>query len=221
MIIRLPKKFAYIDKKGNGYAYVKNETLYIKGNVNFKDLMYKLTYALKGSDRCLYCGTILTNRKRTIDHMYPQSLGGVSITDNLLPCCKKCNLDKRDMTYKQFQEWRKIKGKTEKEIFFQKCIKENYGVIKKGRFLVKRGWITKIDVTDLLEYISLRNISDYKYKKTESYFNKFRQYPRPIIVSENGWLIEGKRNLMHAKLHRRTKVCAIVLENVIVKRNSP
>ena len=220
MIIRLPKKFTYIDKNACGRAYVKRGILYIDGNVNFKNLMYKLTYALKGSNRCAYCGAILTKKNRTIDHMYPQALGGPSITDNLLPCCKKCNLDKRGMTYTQFQEWRKTE-ENKKEAFFRKCIKENYEVTKRGRFLVKHGWITKINVKELLENVNLKKISECKYRKAESYFILFKQYQRPIIVSGNGWLLEGKCNLKHAKRHGKQRLCAIVLDNVVVKKNSP
>ena len=41
----------------------------------------------------------LTQKNRTLDHMYPRRWGGVSIPDNLVPSCKNCNGDKMDMTY--------------------------------------------------------------------------------------------------------------------------
>ena len=56
MIIRLPRKFYYTEKKNSSYAYVQNGILYIKGGVNYEDLMYELTYILKGYDKCYYCG---------------------------------------------------------------------------------------------------------------------------------------------------------------------
>lgn len=221
MIIRLPKTFTYRDKNNNGSAYVLDGVLYIRGNVNFRNLMYKVTFELKGQERCQYCGKLLTPRNRTIDHMYPQSFGGPSITENLLPCCKRCNLDKRDMTYMQFQEWRKIESLSEKEKFFQKCINENQKVKRKGKFLVKKGWITKVNIKEMVEHMSFKSISSLKMRKTEEHFEEFKQYKKPIIISANGWLLEGKQNLKCAKNHKRYRICAVVLDNVIVEKNSP
>ena len=38
----------------------------------------------------------ISMEEMTIDHMYPQDFGGPTITNNLLPSCKKCNNDKDD-----------------------------------------------------------------------------------------------------------------------------
>jgi len=41
---------------------------------------------------CIYCG----ERSESIDHVHPQSLGGLSVTENCVPACLACNGDKGD-----------------------------------------------------------------------------------------------------------------------------
>lgn len=40
---------------------------------------------------CQYCGSI---KDLTIDHIVPKSRGGLNTWDNLVTCCRKCNLKK-------------------------------------------------------------------------------------------------------------------------------
>ena len=47
---------------------------------------------------CYYCGTSLTLKTATMDHIVPISRGGRSTKSNLVPSCKKCNQDKSDKT---------------------------------------------------------------------------------------------------------------------------
>jgi hypothetical protein len=42
--------------------------------------------------RCLYCG----QPSQSIDHVRPQSLGGLSVTENCVPACLSCNGSKGD-----------------------------------------------------------------------------------------------------------------------------
>ena len=41
---------------------------------------------------CIYCG----ERSESIDHVHPQSRGGLSVTENCVPACLACNGDKGD-----------------------------------------------------------------------------------------------------------------------------
>jgi hypothetical protein len=41
---------------------------------------------------CLYCG----QPSQSIDHIRPQSLGGLSVTENCVPACLRCNGSKGD-----------------------------------------------------------------------------------------------------------------------------
>lgn len=216
MIIRLPKEFFYSEKNREGYAYVENGILFVKGHVNYEDLMYKLEYALDGDDRCYFCKVHLTSKTRTIDHLYPRRWGGVSIPKNMLPCCKKCNQEKKDMTYRQFQIWKTLKTCSEKEAFYQECVRKNLQVMKKGKFVLKRSWISEYDISEVIRYISFDQLEENKSEKLSNYYNNWHQYPHPIIVSSNDWVFKGKHILHHAKEKKIKKVPAIILENVIV-----
>ena len=44
------------------------------------------------NQRCIYCG----NNSESIDHVLPQSKGGISITENCVPACLSCNGSKSD-----------------------------------------------------------------------------------------------------------------------------
>ena len=51
----------------------------------------KSIHAFTGN-RCIYCG----NDSESIDHVLPQSKGGLSITENCVPACLSCNGSKTD-----------------------------------------------------------------------------------------------------------------------------
>ncbi len=42
--------------------------------------------------RCQYCGS----RADSIDHVHPRSRGGEHIWENVVACCRRCNMNKRD-----------------------------------------------------------------------------------------------------------------------------
>lgn len=48
---------------------------------------------------CQYCG--LKGKELTIDHVIPRWMGGPHTWDNLVACCRKCNLKKGDKTPQQ------------------------------------------------------------------------------------------------------------------------
>ena len=97
MNISLPKSFSYVVDSRNG-AYICEDTLVIVGNVNFDKVMCDPTYATKEDDVCFYCGETVTRKTRSLDHMYPKVWGGVSIPDNLVISCVKCNSKKNCLT---------------------------------------------------------------------------------------------------------------------------
>jgi len=47
---------------------------------------------------CQYCGS---TRDLTIDHVIPRWMGGPQTWENLVTCCRRCNLKKADKTLKQ------------------------------------------------------------------------------------------------------------------------
>ena len=44
---------------------------------------------------CYYCHTPLKPDEVTMDHVIPISEGGLSTKGNVVPCCKKCNSEKK------------------------------------------------------------------------------------------------------------------------------
>ena len=216
MIIRLPERFIYSNKGHEDSAYVENGILYMSKYTNFEDLMYTMTYVLKGYDRCCYCGEKLTMKNRTLDHMYPRRWGGISIPENLLPSCKNCNQAKRDMTYKQFQEWRKLQTQKQKDQYYDQALARNLSVARRGRFVIKRKWLSSYEFEPVAKYISFNRLSEKKNKLISAYYRNWNQYPHPIVVSSNGWVIKGLHVLNHARKIKKRHVMAIVLENVVV-----
>lgn len=218
MIIRLPERFIYSNdgNMSNSSAYVEDGILYMSKYTNFEQLMYTITYVLKGYDKCYYCGEKLTMINRTLDHMYPRRWGGISIPENLIPCCNTCNQQKKDMTYRQFQEWRALPTQKEKESYYEKALEQNIKLARSGKFIIKRRWLSTYDFENVVKCITFNQLSQRKKKLINSYYRNWKQYPHPIVVSSNDWIIKGLHILNHAKQQKKKQVMAIVLENVIV-----
>lgn len=53
--------------------------------------------------QCQYCGEALTDSTSTLDHLVPHSEGGTGRADNLLACCRACNIQRGA---KPLDEWR-------------------------------------------------------------------------------------------------------------------
>ncbi|MEE2657638.1 MAG: HNH endonuclease signature motif containing protein [Candidatus Latescibacterota bacterium] len=47
--------------------------------------------------RCHYCEQHFTTSALTMDHVVPIVRGGTSSKSNVVPCCKECNSQKRDL----------------------------------------------------------------------------------------------------------------------------
>ena len=215
MNIALPEKFFY-SAGDRDKAFVDNNILYIEGRINFEDLMYSITYSLKGYHQCLYCGRELASNKRTLDHMYPKHFGGVSIPDNLIPCCQSCNSTKSCLTTEQFYHWRRIKQKDRRERAFNGMVAENRRKFKNGIILPKE-WISYYNISEVINQISFEEVikSELANSKIELFYFKYHHYHKPIIVSSNNWVFAGFHILYHAKKHSIENVPAIILDNVV------
>lgn len=59
--------------------------------------------------RCVYCGGEMTQFNATIDHVVPRHRGGHERRDNLVACCRECNVAKGQLTLQEFmpevQDW--------------------------------------------------------------------------------------------------------------------
>ena len=71
----------------------KQDAIYLEqlcpklNNKNWRESLHKIT-----RNKCIYCGS----NSESIDHLYPRSKGGETITCNCVPCCLSCNGKKSD-----------------------------------------------------------------------------------------------------------------------------
>lgn len=47
-------------------------------------------------NRCIYCDELVPANKRSIEHLWPKSLGGTRCVQNILMACKRCNSRRGD-----------------------------------------------------------------------------------------------------------------------------
>jgi len=52
---------------------------------------------------CYYCKNEMDEFSRTVDHLIPESRGGIRANKNKLYCCGDCNKLKGDMTPEEFE----------------------------------------------------------------------------------------------------------------------
>lgn len=216
MIIKLPTDTTFY--KGQGKIEIKDGILKISHLVSWREFMYKLTINTKGS-RCYYCGKKLQEKEITMDHLYPQYLGGPTIPANLVPCCSLCNNRKGNLTELQYRQTLQAPEKKRKSIR-NRLLKNNENhKMKKGYFL-PREWITskKID-TILVTFLIGESYAGKRYSKIENFYKEYGNLPYPIVVDRNNFLLDGFLVLIFAKNNNITKVPTIVLENVEIMLN--
>lgn len=78
----------------------------IKGRGN-SDFRVSIDWALK-YDTCTYCGINLVVNIMSLDHKVPRSQGGTDKEENLIICCKSCNLAKSSMSEAEFRALLKL-----------------------------------------------------------------------------------------------------------------
>lgn len=216
MIIEIPR----------GYTFIKDESIIAfedKGILKFyarkgkfSHVMYDLTYELKGSYKCHYCGAeVEVTRKMTLDHIHPVSLGGPTIPQNLVPCCRKCNVIKENMTPQQYQAYRNLKDDEQRKKF----LKEYWSIKsfqERWLHILPEDWISQTPISDLLVLMDLTDTNTRKYQKIKEYYSRCKQFPKPIIVDSQRFVLDGFTQVLYAKNNKIKEIPAIVLENVAV-----
>ena len=191
MLLELPEKFKH------KIAQVADGQLMIFRLERFEDLNYELTYALK-KKKCVYCGEKLRNKNRTLDHRYPRATGGISITNNLFPCCSKCNSKKSNMTHKEFLIFREL-NKEEQPKYLEQVTKQKEEILKRIGYVLPHKWVEYMEVED----IKYREIQDFlfgkKFCRINEFYNQYHHLPRPIIVDKENNLLDGYNAFMFAK----------------------
>ncbi|MBR3132572.1 MAG: HNH endonuclease [Clostridia bacterium] len=223
MFIQLPKEYVFV-KGGRVSAYVNKEGILkiYEGQVFFDDLMYALAYNINQIDVCPYCGRPIRKRNLELDHKFPRDFGGISITNNLLPCCNKCNSDKGNLNRYEYERLLEKKDCPKKE-----RTKEKYKIIQnkeklryeKKSFLPNK-WVKNIDLTKLNVrecYLKHYNKSTKRMADNFAYIAKYGNLKRPVIVDKNFWIIDGFTWYLAAmETEKFKKIPVIVLENVEV-----
>lgn len=216
MIIRLPSKFYYATNDPYAFACVRNGKLYIREYVGFESLMYSLTYSCKDYSKCGYCGQTLTTANCTLDHMYPRTLGGVSLPNNLLPCCRNCNNEKGGLTEKQYRELRTYHLPEERKHYAINANMQNRRMMESGQFAMPSKWLELYNIEKLIRVLNFEELVPERCKKHEDYYQQYNAFMHPIVVSSNGWLLKGLHVVKCAKENGVIEVPAIILENVVV-----
>lgn len=218
MIIELPKKFSIGNAQEKNDAFVEDGILKIRKSASFRHVMYEITFQLKGGKhQCGYCGNFCYDRKMTMDHIYPQDMGGPTITNNLLPACGKCNQQKSNMTEKQYLKYRMIKNNEKQKAYLKQLQIEKEQKKLRGEFEIPEEWICKKQIDSIIAEIRLGDVTKcQKYQEVKRYYFKYGYFQRPIILDRRGYLLDGFYTVIFAKKHNIEKLPIIQLENVEV-----
>lgn len=215
MKIQLPKTFEY--HVGSTHAMVHNGVLEMTP-MDFEKVMYQVTYRLKGKVRCAYCNKLFDQNTITLDHVFPRDYGGISIPNNLKPCCKKCNKNKSNFLPWQYRKLRKLNGK-EKNQEEERYQYENMQARKEQGILIPREWYEMRKEYSVLTVIT----SEQPFKESKKYQRVIEMYEtygkicKPIVVSQNRFVLDGFAVLLTAKnLGIKIPLPFVTLENVIV-----
>lgn len=77
------KKYVHVGRRRQGFTLPLHKNIFIREK-----------------ERCGYCGSKLTLRTTTKDHVVPRCLGGKDVLENVVAACRDCNGIKADRTLK-------------------------------------------------------------------------------------------------------------------------
>lgn len=219
MIIELPEKFLFKEERQGQLAFVENGILKMTKHSSFRKIMIELTYQIRGKEECQFCHKTVTKDgiKMTIDHMFPQDLGGPTITNNLIPACSVCNNEKRNMTCEQYEIFLQKETDKEKKVYLDK-LKEYQDTLRQNKiYQIPEEWLSETTIEDIILNINLaENYREKRYKSYERYYLTFGILKCPIILDRNNFLLDGFLQVMLAKNYNIKSVPTIEIENVEV-----
>jgi 5-methylcytosine-specific restriction endonuclease McrA len=73
--------------------------------ITWKDADEWIDFFFDKVTHCGYCGCVLTDDNKTVDHLYPLSGGGAHMAFNLIICCKSCNSKKSGKQPYDYFNW--------------------------------------------------------------------------------------------------------------------
>lgn len=215
MIIDLPKSFRLVSNT-TGYAEVIDGVLHLYGNISFNKVMYHVTFALKGNKTCYYCGSTISPKKVTLDHIYARFIGGPTIPNNLVPCCPKCNQKKSNLSAEQFKFYLSLPEKDAKA--YRRLILSHQNSLKDtGESKLPKEWLTTANPDHFIIRIFLDQCNtSKKYNRLAEDYNRYHTIFNPVIIDKNNFVLSGSTILLFAKNNGLKEIPVIVLENVVV-----
>jgi molybdopterin converting factor small subunit len=119
---------------------------------------------------CYYCSkNIVTHNDLTIEHKYPVSRGGLTIKDNLVIACSKCNSEKADMTEQEYYNYKEKQEELQKNFEVNKVVNNLLNtydeIIKRSDEIRQQYFNTCKEIEYLQENIILDN-----FNASEGYF---------------------------------------------------
>lgn len=208
------EKFSYsVDSGNTGRSWIEDGKLKVKGNVSFEKLMFTMAYN-KYCNTCYYCGVNLTKEKKTIDHKVPIIFGGVSILENIVPCCKHCNEEKSNLTDIQYKQYLNIEDQENRRRFKLKCIGKNEREHLERGSILPVEWFEKKKNRIFIDVDFDQNVKGAKYIALEELYLKHGIIGKPVIISSEGIIIDGFITVWLCKNENVKTIPVIKLENV-------
>lgn len=144
----------------------------------------------KGEPICPYSGTVLTTNNLHLEHIIPISLGGGTVSENLIPCCYQCNCSKNGH---HMIEWYETQSFFTIERFQKIVDYMFYSLISKNVLLTDEYDIDELDDHDPIIETS-GNLWETQEETAEQYLNqkknklKFDEFLVQCIskLNENG-----------------------------------
>lgn len=227
MNIQLPNRFE-LREKGELIAWVmkegKNKILKIRPQygskdnqfINFRLIMTELTYELKGRNICSYCGQEFNTDDMTVDHLYPFSLGGPTIPENLVPTCKKCNQTKSYLTAEEYFKF-KMLPINERENFKKQMKNEHEEILRKGLCITPKDFFTEEHIGHIIVPMNMSDpFHNTNYNTIANHYKIYKQYKYPIALDRKNYLLDGFYVVVLAKKNKDINLLANKLENVDV-----
>lgn len=126
-------KYGKLDPKVEKFMKQKSQSY----GISVHDLVWCWEYE---NGRCYLCGSKLKIGSDThLDHVVPQSKGGLNHKDNVKFACSFCNYSKRDINFKDFialclkiSDWNKdtLTSAERQEVFKDRWARENREIVK-------------------------------------------------------------------------------------------
>ena len=222
MIMDLPKNF--VGSIANTKAIITENNQLVLHSACYKDVVRHIVKLIHGVDICQYCGKEILPGQFSIDHTFPQYLGGgVEITNFLNVACRNCNGDKGDLTLNQYLQLIELRkqGASNSEIkqfradakaFNEQVFKETHRFQLPDECVDYYFSINDIEVNGRITENEIYNSKGYRALK--GFYNEYGYFKHPIILDKKGKLADGRRIYEFAKVRGFKIVPVIIVDNL-------